>query len=77
MTDHWYKNLEDPNTNHMRVRGVEVATAWVNSDGRVTWHTWDEDGVGGENGVEDDIDTAKTAALVAAFRQGFVVLMTP
>jgi hypothetical protein len=44
------------------------ATVWSNG----TWHTWDEDGVGGENGREKTPELAKAAAMSAAFRQGFL-----
>jgi len=43
------------------------ATVWVSG----TWHTWDGDGVGGENADEHPISKAKEEAALAAIRQGF------
>lgn len=45
-----------------------VATVYPNG----TWHTWDRDGVGGENDVEDSVRRAKTEAAAAAIDQGFI-----
>lgn len=44
------------------------ATVWDNG----TWHTWDANGVGGENACEDDVESAKAWALKCALRQGFI-----
>jgi hypothetical protein len=45
------------------------ATVWDTG----SWHTWDEDGIGGENGIEEnDVEAAKAWALKCALRQGFV-----
>lgn len=45
-----------------------VATVWENG----TWHTWDKNGVGGENSVEIDVRRAKIEASASAIEQGFV-----
>lgn len=44
------------------------ATVWDNG----TWHTWDENGVGGENSVEESVEAAKREAFESAMRQGFI-----
>ena len=55
-----------PGSNHV------CATLWANG----TWHTWNDDGVGGENGVEnpllhdDVIAKAKEEAVAACERSG-------
>ncbi len=41
-------------------RQRNVATVWDNGGGTATWHTWDRNGVGGENDVEHE-DTPKQA----------------
>ncbi len=41
------------------------ATVWPNG----TWHTWDADGVGGENDSEPTVEAARAAALEALARQ--------
>lgn len=35
------------------------------------WHTWDRDGIGGENWTEDTIEAAQTAAESSVIGQGF------
>lgn len=47
--------------------GKPAATVWDNG----TWHTWDTDGVGGENDVEKSIGEAKRQAVAAVVAQGF------
>jgi hypothetical protein len=44
------------------------ATVWDNG----TWHTWDEDGVGGENSREASVEEARNEALLSAVSQGFI-----
>lgn len=46
-------------------RGRVRATVWDNG----TWHTWDEDGVGGENGVCEFRDDARDQVVAAIVRQ--------
>jgi protein gp37 len=46
-------------------RGTNLATVWKNA----TWHTWDRNGTGGENGYEGTIEEAKRAAIEALQRQ--------
>lgn len=41
-------------------------------DWRVTWHTWDRDGVGGENADDRDLATALESTLIALLRQGWI-----
>lgn len=48
--------------------GREVATVWNNG----IWHTWDSDGVGGENDREYSVCQAKLEATLSAFNQGFL-----
>ena len=36
------------------------------------WHTWDENGDGGENSKENTIKEAKVEAIASAFHQGFI-----
>jgi hypothetical protein len=45
-----------------------VATVWTNG----TWHTWDENGVGGENSNEKTVEEAKRQAGGSAILQGFI-----
>lgn len=48
--------------------GHLAGTVWENG----TWHTWDETGTGGENGVEDgDVERAKLEVSAAILRQGW------
>lgn len=52
----------------LRYRGRAVATVWGNG----TWHTWDADGVGGENSQELTVAQAKLEAAGSAIEQGFI-----
>jgi len=36
------------------------------------WHTWDKDGVGGENSIGSSIEEAKHEAIKSAIKQGFL-----
>jgi len=51
-----------------------AATVWLTG----VWHTWDENGVGGENSAEwtragkPDVNRAKIEAAAAAIAQGFI-----
>lgn len=45
--------------------GRQIATVWENG----TWSTWDEDGVGLENGVEIGVNEAKAHASLSAIDQ--------
>ena len=45
-----------------------VANVWENG----IWHTWDQDGVGGENDKEETVARAKIEAAASAIQQGFV-----
>lgn len=64
----------------VRVNGTSrtAATVWRNNGSQATWHTWDHDGVGGENDVEHEdtpekaIRRAKIEAAASAIEQGFV-----
>jgi hypothetical protein len=50
-----------------------AATVWRNViNGRGTWHTWDHNGQGGENDVEETIERAKIEAAASAIAQGFI-----
>lgn len=48
--------------------GRARATVWANG----TWHTWNEDGVGGENGTTGDAWYAQHEAVKALVRQGWL-----
>lgn len=50
--------------------GREIATIWPGHEG-YSWHTWDANGVGGENSRTSDLDTAAAEVLEAVKRQGF------
>jgi hypothetical protein len=52
-------------------RGRDRATIWQNATDRFTWHTWDEDGTGGENGPAKSLDDAKLFCLACIVRQGW------
>lgn len=45
--------------------GREAAYLWTNG----TWHTWDVDGIGGENSQEGDVAAARDEAIAAVVRQ--------
>jgi protein gp37 len=47
--------------------GGHAATVWPNG----TWHTWDRNGVGGENDTEPTIEQAKAEALAAVLRAAY------
>lgn len=47
---------------------TSAARVWPNG----VWHTFDQDGVGGENDVESDVRRAKIEAAASAVEQGFV-----
>ena len=49
--------------------GRTIATVWANGH----WHTWDRDGAGGENSVEQTVTRAKIEAAGSAILQGFAV----
>lgn len=46
-------------------RNTVAATVWSNG----CWHTWDRNGVGGENSEDKDVETAKAEVLAALMRQ--------
>jgi hypothetical protein len=52
----------------LRTDGTPAATVWENG----TWHTWDQDGTGGENSSQDTVSNAKMEALLSAINQGFL-----
>ena len=54
----------------LTVKGREFAVAWAWDNG--TWHTFDCDGVGGENDVETTVGRAKVEAAASAIAQGFI-----
>ena len=51
-----------------RADGTSAATVWENG----SWHTWDQDGVGGENSREDTVSESKIEAMLSAINQGFI-----
>jgi hypothetical protein len=52
-------------------RGRDRATIWQNSEDRYTWHTWDTDGVGGENSEATSLNDAKRDCVAAIVCQGW------
>lgn len=54
--------------NLLRLNGKSAATVWPNG----VWHTWDEDGVGGENSSAGNVFIALRAAEDSAIEQGFI-----
>jgi hypothetical protein len=52
----------------LRTDGTSAATVWENG----TWHTWDQNGTGGENSSQDTVSNAQMAALLSAINQGFL-----
>jgi hypothetical protein len=51
-----------------RPDGTHAATVW--NEG--TWHTWNHNGVGGENSKEATVEDAKIEAGLSAWQQGFI-----
>lgn len=47
------------------IKGTNLATVWPNG----VWHTWDANGIGGENDTESTVEDAKSEALKALQRQ--------
>lgn len=73
----WISHGHDPVTNKCswqlmvnRGRGKwrKVADVWSNG----TWHTWNQNGEGGENDVELTVERAKVEAAASAIEQGFI-----
>jgi hypothetical protein len=52
-------------------RGRDRATIWENAKDRFTWHTWDDQGTGGENDEASSLDDAKRHCVAAIVRQGW------
>jgi hypothetical protein len=73
----WHKSLAEVTTRglpiwHLRDgRSRDRATIWQNADDRFTWHTWDENGTGGENDEAAALDDAKRHCVAAIVRQGW------
>lgn len=51
----------------MSPSGAVAATVWDNG----TWHSWDRNGVGGENDVEENVAEAKRQAFAAVAIAGY------
>lgn len=49
-----------------------VATVWEHRPSYCVWHTWDRDGVGGENDTSESLEQAQALASLCAIRQGFI-----
>lgn len=47
------------------------ASIWMNSDNEFTWHTYDDNGVGGENAEAPSLDDAKRSVVASIVRQGW------
>lgn len=53
-------------------RGRVRAQIWQNTETRFTWHTYDQDGVGGENAAEcTTLQDAMDQVVAAIVRQGW------
>ena len=52
-------------------RGRERATIWKNTESRFTWHTYDDQGTGGENAEDFSVNRAKNECVAALVRQGW------
>jgi len=61
----WSDDRHEWNLKH---DGRTVATVWDNG----YWHTWDHQGIGGENSVEETVKQAKIEAASSAIEQGFI-----
>ena len=64
----WYKRVNKWNLRTWFGFGRIVATVYPNG----TWVTWNKDGVGGENCIEDSLPKAMIEAELSAIMQGFV-----
>ena len=62
------RSLDRLEWNLLRQDGTSAATVYDNG----VWHTWDENGVGGENGAEASVELAKAEAVLSALNQGFL-----
>jgi len=51
------------------IRGDRMYATVYNSG---AWYTWDEDGIGMDNGVADNIDQSMQEASYAVIRQGLI-----
>lgn len=51
------------------------AQIWCDNDGKATWHTFDENGTGGENDISASVDRAKLAVYAAMLRQGWMQIV--
>jgi hypothetical protein len=63
---HWHDGPQEWRLSIARF-GKYRATVWPNG----VWHTWDRDGIGGENGVAGEVWLAKAAAYDACIRQRY------
>lgn len=52
----------------LMTQGRTAATVFSNA----VWHTWDRDGIGGENSSERTVRKAKIEAAASAIEQGFI-----
>lgn len=69
----WEKSLAvNPGEMNLWLSGRKLATIYMPRHiGQMrSWHTWDENGVGGENGRDPDVETAMSEAVLAVQRQG-------
>lgn len=62
------RSLDGLEWNLLRQDGTSAATVYDNG----VWHTWDENGVGGENSAEASVELAKAEAVLSALNQGFL-----
>ncbi|MCK5611588.1 hypothetical protein KAR91_57485 [Candidatus Pacearchaeota archaeon] len=65
----WYHDeLNDVRTLRCSPKGRCRAIVYPNG----TWHTWDKDGVGGENDTEKTVSEAMRQAYASCVIQGFI-----
>lgn len=59
-----------------RRRWRDVCNFFEQPDGRITWHTWDRRGTGGENDTSRSLFAAVEIVIVCLLRQRFVPSIT-
>lgn len=52
-------------------QGDTRASIWLTGSGEYTWHTWNENGTGGENDGALTLNQAKDECVAAIVRQGW------
>lgn len=68
----WFWDSKENEWQLLDERGRQRATVWMSG----TWHTWDVNGIGGENAHESNVDEAKAQATAAVIRQGWAHIVS-